>query len=299
MNIKKIRNGIILISVGLVLLLNNLGQVGWLVWWSILKLWPIFLMAWGIELIFRNSKLNILALLSPLIWCLAILGPALSGEHKDINWFSDPQYFNWEVEKPAKVKEISAVIDIGGRELNLSGGAQNIAVCSLTYFNEKPECKWTVEGSRGILEIYQKDKMPFALHFDSPENVSKIFLNNNLSLDLQIFSRVSEAELDLSQLNLKNLDLDLRVNASEVKLPLKPGELDCKVRSKVGYLKLKVPKEAGLSIQNMTKLASSSFSDITLMHTADGYTTPDFSKAKSKINLIIKGKILQLEIETY
>lgn len=299
MNIKKIRNGIILISVGLVLLLNNLGQVGWSVWWSIFKLWPIFLMAWGIELIFRNSKLNLLALLSPLIWCLAILGPALSGEHKDINWFSDPQYFNWEVEKPGKVKEISVVIDIGGRKLNLSGGAQNIVVCSLTYFNEKPECKWTVEDSRGILEIYQKDKMPFPLCFDSPEHVSKVIFNNVLPLDLQIFSRVSEADLDLSQLNLKNLDLDLRVNASEVKLPLKPGVLDCKVRSKVGYLKLKIPKEAGLSIQNMTKLASSSFSNISLVHTPEGFTTPDFSKAKSKINLVIKGKILQLEIETY
>ncbi len=299
MNIKKIRNGIILISIGLVLLLNNLGQVGWSVWWSILKLWPIFLMAWGIELIFRNSKLNLLALLSPLIWGLVILGPALSGEHRDINWLSDPQYFHWEVEKPGKVKEISVVIDIGGRELNLSGGAQNIAVCSLTYFNEKPECKWTVEDSRGILEIYQKDKMPFAIHFDSPENVSKIIFNNDLPLDLQVFSRVSEAELDLSQLNLKNLDLDLRVNATEVKLPLKPGELNCKVKSKVGHLKLKVPKEAGLSILNMTKLASSSFSNISLVHTPEGFMTSDFAKAKSKINLVIKGKILQLEIETY
>lgn len=299
MNIKKIRNGIILIAIGLVLLLNNLGQVGWTVWWSIFKLWPVFLVAWGIELVFRNSKLHLLALLSPLIWGLAILVPALTGQHRDIHWFSDPQYFNWEVEKPGQVKAISAVIDIGGRELNLSGGAENIAVCSLTYFNEKPECKWTVEDSRGILEIYQKDKMPFPIHFDSPENVSKVIFNNNLPLDLQIFSKVSEADLDLSQLNLKNLDLDLRVNGTEVKLPLRPGQLDCKVRSKVGYLKLKVPREAGLSIQNMTKLASSSFSDITLMHTADGYTTPDFSKAKSKINLVIKGKILQLEIETY
>ena len=299
MNIKKIRNGIILISVGLVFLLNNLGQVGWSVWWSILKLWPIFLVAWGIELIFRSSKLNLLALLSPLIWCLAILGPALLVEHRDIKWFSEPQYFNWEVEKSTKVKEISAVIDIGGRELNLSGGSQNIAVCSLTYFLEKPECKWTIEDSRGILEIYQKDKMPFPLHFDSPEHVSKVIFNNNLPLDLQIFSKVSEVDLDLSQLNLKNLDLDLKINGTEVKLPLRPGQLDCKVKSKVGYLKLKVPKEAGLSIQNLTRLTSSSFSNISLIHTAEGFTTPDFSKAKSKINLIIKGKILQLEIETY
>jgi len=299
MNVKKIRNGIILLSIGVVLLLNNLGQVGWTVWWSIIKFWPIFLIAWGIELIFRNSKLNLLALLSPLIWGIAILGPALTGEHRDIDWLSDPQYFNWEVEKSSKVKLVSAVIDIRGRELNLAGGSSNIAVCTLTYFNEKPECKWSIEDSMGVLEIYQKDKFPFPIHFDEAENISKVFFNDKVPLDLQIFSKVSDADLDLSQLNLKNLDLDLRVSATEVKLPLRPGQLDCKVRSKVGHLRFQVPKEAGLSIQNLTKLTSTSFSNISLEHSDEGFTTANYSKAKSKINLVIKGKILNLEVETY
>ena len=268
-------------------------------WWSILKLWPIFLVAWGIELIFRNSKLNFLALFSPLLWGLAILGPALSGKYQKFDWFTEPQYFSWQVEKQPNVKELTALIDIGRTELNVSGGSQDIAVCTLTYFREKPECKWTIEDSRGIIEIYQRDKMPFPIYFDSPEHVSKVIFNSNLPLDLQIFSKVSDADLDLSQLNLKNLDLDLKVNNTEVKLPLKPGELDCKVRSKVGHLKLQIPKEAGLSIQNLTRLTNSSFSNINLTHSPEGLTTPDFSKAKSKINLIIKGKIIQLEIETY
>ncbi|OGC75123.1 MAG: hypothetical protein A2145_02265 [candidate division Zixibacteria bacterium RBG_16_40_9] len=299
MNIRKIRNGIILISVGIVLLLNNLDYVGWSVWWSILKLWPIFLVAWGIELVFRHSKLSFLALFSPLLWCLAILGPALLGEQKDFEIFPLSKQYTWQVEKQTNIKQVTAVIDVKGGELKLSGGSQNIADCDLTYFWEKPECSWSVEDSHGILEINQKDKIWFPFVNGSDEHEVKIAFSNSIPLDLQIFSKVSAADLDLSQLNLKNLDLNLKVNSTTVKLPLRPGQLDCKVKSKIGHLKLKVPKEAGLAIENLAKLSSTSFSHISLRHSAEGFKTPNYQKASSKINLILRGKIVQFEIETY
>ncbi len=299
MNIRKVRSGIILISVGIVLLLNNLDYVGWSVWWTILKLWPVFLVAWGIELIFRHSKLSFLGLISPLLWCLAILGPALLGKDKDFEIFPLAKQYTWQVEKQANLKAVTAIIDVKGAELKLSGGSQNIADCNLTYFWEKPECSWNVEDSQGLLEINQKDKIWFPFANASDEHEVKIFFNNSTPLDLQIFSKVSKADLDLSQLNLKNLDLDLKVNSTEVKLPLRPGQIDCKVKSKIGNLKFKVPKEAGLSIDNLAKLSNSSFSNISLTNSPEGFKTPDYEKAKSKINLILRGKIVQFEIETY
>ncbi len=299
MNIRKIRNGIILISVGIVLLLNNLDYVGWSVWWSILKLWPIFLVAWGIELVFRHSKLSFLGLFSPLLWCLAILGPALLGKDKDFEIFPFAKQYSWQVEKQANLKGVTAIIDVKGAELKLSGGSQNIADCNLTYFWEKPECSWNVEDSQGILEINQIDKIWFPFVNGSDEHELKIAFSNSIPLDLQIFSKVSSADLDLSQLNLKNLDLDLKVNSTSVKLPLRPGQFECKVKSKIGHLKLQVPKEAGLAIENLAKLSNASFSNISLSHSAEGFKTPNYQKASSKINLILRGKIVQFEIETY
>src|SRR5574341_1320680 len=153
--------------------------------------------------------------------------------------------------------------------------------------------------SQGLLEVHQKDKIWFPFGNASDEHEVKIFFHNSTPLDLQIFSKVSKADLDLSQLNLKNLDLDLKVNATEVKFPLKPGQIDCKIKSNIGHLKLKVPKEAGLAIENSAKLSNSSFSNISLANSPEGFKTPDYQKAKSKINLILRGKIVQFEIETY
>jgi hypothetical protein len=52
MNIGRIRNGAILISAGVVLLLNTMDHLSWAVWFRIFSLWPVLLIAIGIELLF-------------------------------------------------------------------------------------------------------------------------------------------------------------------------------------------------------------------------------------------------------
>lgn len=47
---------ILLIFVGVVLLLNNFGVIPWEVWGAIWKLWPVLIIAWGVQQIFRNSS---------------------------------------------------------------------------------------------------------------------------------------------------------------------------------------------------------------------------------------------------
>ena len=42
---------IILIGLGVVFLLNNLGFLEWSVWDVLLRTWPLLLIAWGIDLL--------------------------------------------------------------------------------------------------------------------------------------------------------------------------------------------------------------------------------------------------------
>ena len=66
---------VILIGLGVVFLLNNLGILDWSVWEVIVRLWPVLLIAAGLDvLIGRRSALG--SLLS-LVLTLAVLGGAL------------------------------------------------------------------------------------------------------------------------------------------------------------------------------------------------------------------------------
>ena len=65
MNIGRIRNGAILISAGVVLLFNTMDYLSWSVWFRIFSLWPVILVAIGIELLFKRTLLSFLTLISP------------------------------------------------------------------------------------------------------------------------------------------------------------------------------------------------------------------------------------------
>jgi hypothetical protein len=63
----------IMIGLGIVLLLNTLGLLGWEVWWSILRLWPLLLIAVGVDLMLgRRSALASLLVMVFLLGALAL-----------------------------------------------------------------------------------------------------------------------------------------------------------------------------------------------------------------------------------
>lgn len=47
----------ILIFAGIVFLLNNFGIIPWNVWRDLWKLWPVFLIFWGIQILFGGGKI--------------------------------------------------------------------------------------------------------------------------------------------------------------------------------------------------------------------------------------------------
>ena len=67
MKVSSIRWGIIWIGIGLFFLAINFGVLDNLVFPALFSLWPILLIAIGVELIFRKTKFYFLALLSPLL----------------------------------------------------------------------------------------------------------------------------------------------------------------------------------------------------------------------------------------
>ena len=65
----------ILIGLGVVLLMNTLGLWPWSVWWTIIRLWPILLVAAGLDLVL--GRRSIWGSLLALVLTLAILAGVL------------------------------------------------------------------------------------------------------------------------------------------------------------------------------------------------------------------------------
>lgn len=85
----------ILIIIGLVLLLNNLGIESSATWHFIILLWPLILVFWGLRLFLDRSPLGhiIIALLEILVVAMIIL-VILSPTNPNVSNFLN-QYFPW------------------------------------------------------------------------------------------------------------------------------------------------------------------------------------------------------------
>ncbi len=70
----------VLIAAGVILLLNNLGHLPWSVWGTLARLWPVLLIALGLDILFGRSALRwalsaAIAVLVLIAVALALFGP--------------------------------------------------------------------------------------------------------------------------------------------------------------------------------------------------------------------------------
>ncbi len=302
MKISRIRNGVILISVGLVLLLNNLDYVDWSVWFSILSLWPVLLIAIGIEKLFAKTALSFLALLSPILFLIAILGPAYFYSSQGEKEFFRNTY-NWEKELESPYKKGYASLDFKAGRLEIDSNTDKLISAKLDYWRRKPLSIYNYSEQDSLVRLNLKDVDRFwKTGFRSSFNKSRdwnISLSDKIPWELEIENAAMSGDLDFSQLVLENLTIELDASSLKIKLGDKAKFLKASIDADVSSLELLLPKSAGLQIESRSSLSSTQFRDISLNREKKRIWTYNYDTAPSRIDIRLKGAISSLRIVGY
>ena len=304
MSVSRIRNGVILLSVGIVLLLNNLNYVDWSVWVSILSLWPVLLIAIGIEKIFAKTSLSFLAYLSPILLLFAILGPAYYFYHNEKDSITyEGKTFRWEKEMVSTVKRGYASFDFKAGKLKTGAGQDKLIRAELDYSRREPLCLYNYSEKDSLVKIDLKDRDHLWRGWFNPRSNNRhewnVFLSDKIPWDLQIENSVMNGSLDFSGIILENLSVDLDVSSLKIKLGNKARNLKVKIDSDVSRLELLLPRDAGLNIETRSSLSSTDFQDISVNHEKKRYWTSNYASAPSKIDISLHGDISSLKIIGY
>lgn len=304
MTVSRIRNGVILLSVGIVLLLNNLGYVDWSVWVSILSLWPILLIAIGIEKIFAKTSLSFVAYLSPILLLIAILGPAYYYYHHETdNVTYDGKIFRWEKEMSPPVKRGFATFDFKAGTLKTNASQDKLVLAELDYWRREPLCLYNYSDKDSTVKLEIKDRDHFWRGWFNPGSKSRhqwdVFLSDKIPWDLEIENSVASGDFDFSGIILENLSVDSDASSLKIKLGNKARDLKAKIDSDVSKLELFLPKDAGLKIENRSSLSSTNFEDISVNHERKSYWTSNYDSAPSKIEISLRGDVSSLIVIGY
>ncbi len=308
MNVGRIRNGAILLSAGVVLLLNTTGHLSWSVWLKIFSLWPVALIAVGIELLFKKSRLAFVAILSPLLFFATILGPAFLYESGFREIYRTSRTYSLNRDLDPAFTDVSATIRLYNGDLRVSSGAGQLISAELDYFNRRPYflLKQGELDQSVTLHITDRDRRWFSgrlgrrwFRRPSEEKRWEIKLTDQIPVSLNLYVRTSEAVLDFSELKLQDLDLEAEDSDVDVKMGNQSEDATAKILSRGSKVAISVPEDLGLRIINRTKFSFSSFSWFALEEKEDGYQTPDFEQAARKLTLYLEGSLTELRMRKY
>jgi hypothetical protein len=244
---------VVLISVGLIILLGNLGVLSAAHVISVLRLWPLILIVIGLDLVFGRSSPRLGALIAigtvVVAFIVMLIGPSigLAGD--------------WEV----KTFEESALIggaDSARVELDLSVGYTTVAALSdsanlieaeLTHVGE---ARLEVSGEREkSVRLYQTDThvgWPINLFdwFISEDELRwEVGLSPNIPIELEVNGGVGDARLDLRGMELMALSIDGGVGRIDLTLPAGGALYDARANVGVGSLDIEVPRGAEVNLR--------------------------------------------------
>ncbi len=226
MDLKRAAEGLTVVGVGLVLLANTLGTLPWSVWWNILSLWPLLLVAVGLDIIGRGTNMDVLRVLSSLlvlggIAYGALVMPAGSGTpwapFQVLGATSESKPFSFSEKHDASVKDGVAVINGGVGKLTVKAG--DVMASSDGFSPWTPRFDVSTTGGTADARISLGEGGMWGLPGKTGKAELNVTLDRSVSWALTIDSGVSETTADLTDMRLDELTFKSGVSSAKVTMP--------------------------------------------------------------------------------
>lgn len=278
---------IVLILVGSVLLLNQLGILS-LSWSHLWSLWPLVLILAGLEILLARSRVGTVGFLA-LACILTIVGLRLAPAVSVGLDTPDLGRFGYE----AKGLESATIrIEVGAGELDVSplGDSAKLYEAEISYNKLRTEVTANAVRDGDHVQVLLKSRH----HGVTPAGAQaldqwRVSLNTGIPIKLGVSSGVSRARVDLERLSLTRLDLSMGVG--DVALVLsEEGPYDAYIDGGIGRLDIEIPLGAEARVRVDGGLGKIDVAD-RLQRRGGYYVTPGYDASSKAIDLDIDGGI--------
>ena len=257
--------GIVLLIVGGLFLLQNMGLLAVNVWNLV---WPIFLILLG-------------------AWFL--IGTTMRREVYSAEQLSIPL---------GSSKTADVVIRHGAGRLTISGGAPAGTLASGSFMGGVVR-DLREEGSNVRLRL----SPPTQRFFDYPWFIGPrtgftwyLTLTEEIPLTLNLETGASESQIDLSKLKVTDLRIQTGASDTRLTLPENAGRMRASLHCGAAAIRVQVPPGVAARIHAQTGLSELRVDKSRFTHTDGGYETPDFVSAINSVDLFIEAGVGSVEV---
>jgi hypothetical protein len=302
--------GILLLTLGVLFLFRNLDIFNFSIG-SLLRLWPLIFLFWGISLLPVKQGIKFLLIGLTILLGIIILTFA---PHQDNHWFewkTDEYYNDWNDdesienndEDAAGSKDFSELYDsvITTAKLNLDAAAGKFYIknptAKLFELNNEGDAdpyiiNTTLNDSAAVIYVKHKNKV----HGRDLKNSAWLALNPGPVWNLDINVGAAELDIDVTPYKIEQIDID--GGASKIELKLGSGCKHTRVSIDAGAsgINIQVPYESACELHTNTVLSSR---DIDGFNKISGglYQTPNFTDSVNQIIIEIDAAVSSLEVK--
>ncbi|MCC6192655.1 MAG: hypothetical protein IT318_26835 [Anaerolineales bacterium] len=287
---------LVLIAIGALLLLENLGMLPTGLWPALIQLWPVTFILLGLDmLIGRRSSAAVafVVVAGALIVAGALLWAALRAQHMPTG---DVQPL---IQSAQGAERLEVALEFSAGELRVGALGASDHVMEGTARNGPGETAaqdYRVRGGIGRLRLRQVTD-PLLLPFLAARSVTaawEVNLSGELPLGLDVTTGAGSTTLDLEGLRLERLTLRAGVGQTRVIFPSEAAEAE--VTTGVGGTAIVLPGDLPARLTVNSGLASVDV-PARFGRSDNVYTTPGFDPAGGFLELEVSAGIGEVRVE--
>ena len=278
---------IILIGLGVIFLLNNLGLLGWGIWDVFFRLWPVLLIAIGLDILL-GRRAPVFSLLVGLV-LIAVFGAAiaLSGM-----WMPGATTLsNTTIAQPLDgAQRANVELQVGVGTLRLSEMNEPDGLIAGTVQvgpDERVTRSFSVNDGTAMYALrYESNRFFNWGQRSGDNNLWTLRLNPDVPLHLRIDSGVGMTDANLARLRLTALDIHTGVGQTIATLPAQ-GDLPVTIEGGVGETILTIPQ--GMAARITVEQGLGNVQVIgNYQHQDHRYISPAYNSATNRVDVQVK-----------
>jgi hypothetical protein len=238
--------GLIVLLLGVMFLLANLGHLDMSVWALLLRFWPLMLIIGGVVALVGGTFRWFVVVLLALAIVLGTVGAPLVRD-----WATGPLSHATYTPPAAAgtLASLKAEIELEVPSLRVNPPVEAAYLINIAYRGpDAPQVSFEPRGGDGHLTVRQAGRpQSYVWGASAPQQVVDLAFQAGLPLDLAIKCGVANANLDLCSYSIRSLDLSTGVGNLVVRLGQPTGSVRVQVATGVGSVHLDVP--AGVAVR--------------------------------------------------
>ncbi len=301
--------GLLFITLGILILINNFSGLYW-DWIGLWKLWPLVFILWGIGIMIKNNTAKVLiAGLTGVVLAITLFASFKAVVHLASNDFnvvfdddsgSDYKYESTDYSEPFSSGIKTAVFNFkagAGSFTSATDTSSKLFYAHTEGAKNNYELSSNITGNNADLVMKMKETR-FRIGKHSIRNRVEMYFNPEPLWDLNFEVGAASVNLDLSRVKIKNLRVEMGAASFKAKLGSTTERTEVNIETGASSVEIGVPENAGCEIRTEGALNSKDFKGFTKI-SSDLYRTENFDSAGNKVFIHIDSGVSSLDINRY